>query len=225
MMHRGIAGKKRQPVKITLSLFEEAGFTLVELLIALVMSVVVVGAVYYTFNSQQKSFSLINQKIDMQQEGRAALNFMMRDFRMAGARVPKSKALVITDATDGPDEVSLLFASPEEYFLSGYIIVSSATGRSDSIVVETMAGGSFALKNSYYRNKNIVLVQRDESHSVIRKISKATGRERKGLSPWRNPRLRMFLGILRMISLRIIPINMPLLLRPGHTTSSPGPCM
>jgi len=174
-MHRGIAGKRRQPVKITPSLFEEAGFTLVELLIALVMSVVVVGAVYYTFNSQQKSFSLINQKIDMQQEGRAALNFMMRDFRMAGARVPKSKALVITDATDGPDEVSLLFASPEEYFLSGYIIVSSATGRSDSIVVETMAGGSFAPKNSYYRNKNIVLVQRDESHSVIRKISKATG--------------------------------------------------
>ncbi len=174
-MNFDVTDKRRQLIEKTDDLFSEAGFTLVELLIALVMSVVVVGAVYYTFNSQQKSFSLINQKMDMQQEGRAALNFLMRDFRMAGARVPKAKAMVIIDATDRPDQVSLLFASPEEYFLSGYIIVSSANGNSDSIVVETMTGGSFAPRNTYYRNKNIMLVKRDGSHGVIRKIARATG--------------------------------------------------
>ncbi len=147
----------------------DAGFTLVELLIALVLSVVIIGAVYYSFNTQQKSFSLINQKVSMRQQGRAAIDFMMRDIRMAGSRVPKSKAMVITDSTQGPDQVSVLFASSEKDFISGFIITSSTNGSSDSVTVVTQDGSGFAPNNAYYK-KNIILMKRDGSCSVIRKI-------------------------------------------------------
>ena len=101
---------------------KNAGFTLIELLIALVLSIVIVGAVYATFNSQQKSFSLTNQKMDMQQQGRAAMNLLMRDLRMASCGFQGGKlsywdgsgtgyldALVIADGgTNGTDRVDIL---------------------------------------------------------------------------------------------------------------------
>jgi len=151
---------------------DRAGFTLIELLIALILSVVIVGAVYATFNSQQKSFSLTNQKVDMQQEGRAAMNLMMRDIRMAGSRIPKNKAMVITNSFTGPDQISVLYADPD--FLSGFVIKSAATGSSSSITVETQNGGAFEPNIKYYR-KNIILVKKDGSCSVIRKITAASG--------------------------------------------------
>jgi type IV pilus assembly protein PilW len=150
------------------------GFTLIELLIALVLSIVIVGAGYATFNSQQKSFSLTNQKADMQQEGRAAINFIMRDIRMAGCQVPNAKALVITDSTSGPDQISILHA--DATFFSGFTITSSGTtGSSSSVIVETQNGGSFAASNLEYVGKNIILVKKDETNSVIRKITAASG--------------------------------------------------
>ena len=111
----------------------------------------------------------------MQQQGRAAMNLLIRDLRMAGSRIPKSKALAITNSSTGSDQVSVLFASPESKFLSGFIITSTGTtGNSSSITVETQNGGDFAPNNSDYVGKNIILVKRDFSHSVIRKITGAS---------------------------------------------------
>ena len=111
----------------------KAGFTLIELLIALVLSIVIVGAGYATFNSQQKSFSLTNQKTDMQQQGRAAMNIIMRDIRMAGYEFQNGQisysqgganvtqnALVINDnnangntsVLPGTDDVTIAYIDP-----------------------------------------------------------------------------------------------------------------
>ncbi len=144
----------------------KSGFTLIELLIALVLSIVIVGAVYATFNSQQKSFSLTNQKVDMQQQGRAAMNFIMRDLRMAGCLVPNEKALVITDSSTGPDQVSVLYADPA--FTVGFVIKSYSLS---SITVETQNGGSFALNSDYNeKSRNIILVKKDGTNSVVREM-------------------------------------------------------
>jgi prepilin-type N-terminal cleavage/methylation domain-containing protein len=63
---------------------KDQGMTLVELLVALVISGLLLAAAYRTFISQQKTFVVQDQVVDMQQNMRAAINRMMTDIRMAG---------------------------------------------------------------------------------------------------------------------------------------------
>jgi type IV pilus assembly protein PilW len=60
------------------------GVTLIELLVALVVSGVLLAGVYRTFVSQQHTFSVQDQVVDMQQNVRLAINRMTRELRMAG---------------------------------------------------------------------------------------------------------------------------------------------
>jgi prepilin-type N-terminal cleavage/methylation domain-containing protein len=60
------------------------GVTLIELLIALVISAILTGGIYRTFIYQQKSYTIQEQVADMQQNVRVAINRMMREIRMAG---------------------------------------------------------------------------------------------------------------------------------------------
>ncbi len=60
------------------------GITLIELLVALVVSGVLVGGVYRTFISQQHTYTVQEQVVDMQQNVRLAINRMTRELRMAG---------------------------------------------------------------------------------------------------------------------------------------------
>jgi prepilin-type N-terminal cleavage/methylation domain-containing protein len=60
------------------------GITLIELLIALVISSILIAGIYRTFIQQQKSYATQDQVADMQQNVRVAINRMMREIRMAG---------------------------------------------------------------------------------------------------------------------------------------------
>ena len=60
------------------------GVTLIELLIALVISSILIAALYRTFIGQQKTYMVQDQVVDMQQNVRVAINKMMREIRMAG---------------------------------------------------------------------------------------------------------------------------------------------
>jgi len=60
------------------------GFTIVELLIAMTISLVVMGAITYTFKSQQNSYIVQTQISSMQQNLRAAMYMLTRDIQMAG---------------------------------------------------------------------------------------------------------------------------------------------
>jgi type IV pilus assembly protein PilW len=60
------------------------GFTLVELLVAMAISGIVAGAIFTAFQSQQKSYLIQEQVVEMQQNLRAATDFMVKDIRMAG---------------------------------------------------------------------------------------------------------------------------------------------
>ena len=62
----------------------KAGFTLVEVLIAMFITLVIMGGAYSVFNSQQKNTVIQTNVSDAQQTLGAALDFMSRDIRMAG---------------------------------------------------------------------------------------------------------------------------------------------
>ena len=63
---------------------KERGLTLIELLVALVISVLLIAGLYRTLIGQQKTYSVQEQVVDMQQNIRAAIHRMMTEIRMAG---------------------------------------------------------------------------------------------------------------------------------------------
>ena len=60
------------------------GFTLIELMIGMAVSLLAMGAIYSTFLSQHKSYLVQDQTAAMQQNLRAAMFYMQREIRMAG---------------------------------------------------------------------------------------------------------------------------------------------
>lgn len=60
------------------------GFTMVELLVAMVVSLLAIGAIYSTFLNQFKSYQVQEEVAAMQQNIRAAMFYMQREIRMAG---------------------------------------------------------------------------------------------------------------------------------------------
>ena len=62
------------------------GLTLIELLIALAVSAFLMAGLYRTVIGQQKSYTVQEQVVDVQQNVRAALDRMTREIRMAGYR-------------------------------------------------------------------------------------------------------------------------------------------
>ena len=60
------------------------GLTLLELLVALVLSSILMAGLYRTFVNQQKRHGVQEQVVDMQQNARAVIYRLVRDIRMAG---------------------------------------------------------------------------------------------------------------------------------------------
>ena len=60
------------------------GFSLVEMLIAMVVGLVVLGAMYSTFTIQNKTFANQEEIVAMQQSVRAGMDMMAREIGMAG---------------------------------------------------------------------------------------------------------------------------------------------
>lgn len=70
---------------MNLSVFKKKdGLTLIELLIALVVSSILIVGLYQIFISQQKTYTVQDQVADMQQQIRVAIDQMTREIRMAG---------------------------------------------------------------------------------------------------------------------------------------------
>jgi type IV pilus assembly protein PilW len=79
-------------------LTKKEGFTLSELLVAMVISGVVMAAMYSSYYSQQKSYVVQEQVAAMQQNLRAAMFYMEKEIRMAGCDSERSADAGITTA-------------------------------------------------------------------------------------------------------------------------------
>jgi prepilin-type N-terminal cleavage/methylation domain-containing protein len=103
----------------------EAGFSLIEIMSALVILSIAMTAVFATFISQQKSFTVQNRVAEMQQNLRQAVEYMSRGIRLAGYGIPDNvvipnniiaagvtsvRSIYAKDNTTGPDQVYILYS-------------------------------------------------------------------------------------------------------------------
>jgi len=77
-----------------------SGFTLIEMLIALVVTMIIMAAAYSLFNTQQRQTTVQINVSDAQQTLRAAMDFMSRDVRMAGYDPEGSGSFAVTSIAD-----------------------------------------------------------------------------------------------------------------------------
>src|ERR1019366_8211939 len=64
------------------------GFSMVELMVAMAVGLIVVGAATQLFQTAMKSTMLVTEQAEMQQNVRTALNLVARDVSMAGSGLP-----------------------------------------------------------------------------------------------------------------------------------------
>jgi len=102
----------------------EAGFSLVEVMAAMIILAIAMTAVFATFTSQQKSFTTQSRVAEMQQNLRQAVEYVSRDIRLAGYGIPGNvtipnniiaagvtsiRSLYAKDNTAGPDQIYILY--------------------------------------------------------------------------------------------------------------------
>jgi len=85
----------------------EEGFTLVELLITIVLSLIVLTGIYSVFNAQQRAHGTNTQVVRMQQNLRAALAILERDIRMAGYSPTGNVEVGFVEAREGLMQVTM----------------------------------------------------------------------------------------------------------------------
>ena len=83
------------------------GFTLIELLITSSILLLVMLYVTQAFTVQQKTYVVVDQVTEAQQNLRAVSDLIDRDVRLAGYMVPRQAAVCGHDATTGPDQLYL----------------------------------------------------------------------------------------------------------------------
>ena len=85
----------------------DQGFTLIELMVAMVIALVVMGAIFMTFKSQQDSYVIQDQVTRMQQNLRGAMYMMTRDIQMAGYYTNFDRFSCSADWDDDGDDESV----------------------------------------------------------------------------------------------------------------------
>jgi len=92
---------------------QDSGFTLVEVLIALAIVGVVLGAIYTAYLGQLRTFNTQEQLVDMQQNVRVASYFLERELRLAGLDPTGNAGAAITVANAETITFSMDFTGGE----------------------------------------------------------------------------------------------------------------
>jgi prepilin-type N-terminal cleavage/methylation domain-containing protein len=108
-----------------------SGLTLTELVVAMAVAGILVGAGYGIFTTQHRTYVIQDQVVEMQQNARTAMNALTRDLRMAGHGVPDLWSVDINGNTYSSKVTAIgstmtllgCFGPPE-----GYLARSAAIG-------------------------------------------------------------------------------------------------
>ncbi len=89
------------------------GFSVVEILIALVIAMVVMASVFMLLKKGQDSIQREPEVIDMTASARAGLRRVSQDLMVAGFNTPANMAVMWLDGGDkNPDELTIVYADP-----------------------------------------------------------------------------------------------------------------
>ena len=97
----------------------ETGVTLIELMIAVLITGILLAGLYNMFGSQERSQILVDQVAEMNQDLRVAASSVIRDLRMAGFHLENQTAtsgagpllaVTLADGGTGPDTITVVFA-------------------------------------------------------------------------------------------------------------------
>jgi type IV pilus assembly protein PilW len=88
------------------------GFTIIEVMIAMALSSAILAAVYQTFHSQQRSYTMQSEAATMEQNLRGSLYLLTRELRSAGYNP--------TQATTADFRFVTSFAAPNNLFVVNY---------------------------------------------------------------------------------------------------------
>src|SRR5260370_26783554 len=102
------------------------GFTLIELMVAMLVTLLVVGAAFWLFQSSEQTAGLTLQRSEIQTEVRAALNQIERDLSQAGTGVPLGGVAIPSAATGGANpnfayDINQWFLSGNNPFTQGVL--------------------------------------------------------------------------------------------------------
>jgi type IV pilus assembly protein PilW len=78
------------------------GFTLTEVLMAMAIGGIVMGSIYSTYTSQQRSYEITGQVAAVQQNLRAAMYYVEREVRRAGYDPRQNAGATFHDVTQNP---------------------------------------------------------------------------------------------------------------------------
>ncbi len=87
----------------------ERGFTIIELLVALIIFTMVIGGIYNVFFSQTRAYSIQDRVVETQQNIRSAMDLLVRDLRMTGydSDSPDSKIDITTPLMVGTNVITI----------------------------------------------------------------------------------------------------------------------
>lgn len=159
----------------------DAGFTLLELLVALAISAIIIGVITVTFNTQKKSYDVQAQITEMIQMSRAAMDLMTREIRMAGydptdahfnGLLTDSSNLQIFSDLNGDGDTGDENEAITYSYNAADLRIDRETGGSTQLLAENMQGFDFTC----YKSDGSETIVSDE----IRKIQiTLTARSRK----------------------------------------------
>jgi prepilin-type N-terminal cleavage/methylation domain-containing protein len=203
------------------------GTTLIELLVALVISTVLVAGLYRTFVSQQKTFAVQEQVVDVQQNARAAINRLMRDIRMAGF----GNVSMVLPATFSSGTYNSVL-NPDTP-AAGAVTVLSAIGEAATFVVTGGIGETQITVSRINDDQNNPLFDTDdrkyisiaglESH-VISSIDTQTKTITLGRKLVFNHGVGVPIFAIRALTYQLGTVDgVPTLLRDEHTGEGPQP--
>lgn len=115
------------------NIFKNKGFTLIEIMVAVVIMSLAVIFIYETFISQHKSYLVQEEVTTIQQDVRVAMDMMTRDIRMSGVGLDSGTNAVNVTSTS-PYTVEI------KNSLSTYLTASADNGSTMTITVPSSNG-------------------------------------------------------------------------------------
>jgi len=133
------------------------GFTMIELLISLALSLIILGSTVQLFKSGVETSTLISQRTELQQNARAAINLISKDVSMAGAGIPPGGIQLASGGTAtaskyGCDQAGTCYVVNHQYPTGNYmygIIPGPNNGVQNGVVIPATGGSADSITVAY----------------------------------------------------------------------------